>query len=69
MNARFNIVITYQGETMIAEDWAKRLDIPANRLRTRIARGKTPKEAVEMGRGRCLTGYLSRRERLERKKA
>lgn len=62
-NTRRNHLISFQGETLTIEGWAERLDLPANRIWNRIRRGRTPQDALEMGRGRCLSHYIPRSQR------
>lgn len=56
-NRRGNVLIECHGETLTSAGWAERIDIPANRLTSRILRGKSPQEAIEMGRGQCTSGF------------
>lgn len=47
-NARSNIKITANGETLILTDWAKRLNTRAAAIRHRLACGWSPQEAVTL---------------------
>lgn len=62
-NRRGNVLITYESETLTIEGWAERLDLPSQRLWHRINRGRTPQEALAMGRGACRTRYVPRASR------
>jgi hypothetical protein len=60
-NRRGNVVIELGGKAMIAEDWARHLNIPSRALCKRIRSGILPAQAVAMGRGRCRTEYSPHR--------
>lgn len=51
LNTRRNVVITYDGVTLTATEWAARIGIPPKTLRQRIYRGATPEQAVAQGKG------------------
>mgnify|MGYP001182307739 CR=1 FL=1 len=59
-NRRGNVLIEFEGETLTLEGWAERLDLPARRIWHRINRGRTPQEALAMGRGACRSRYKPR---------
>lgn len=45
-NKRCSRLITINGETMNLAEWARHLNIPVKRIRTRLERGDTPEQAL-----------------------
>lgn len=50
-NMRTNVMLTYKGETLCLQDWAARTGIDVSTLRSRLTRGWTIEEAIEINIG------------------
>lgn len=45
-NARSNIRVAHNGQTLILKDWTRKLGLNYDKIRRRIYKGKTPKQAL-----------------------
>lgn len=60
-NQRSNVMLTHEGKTQIATDWAKELGIPWQTIFSRIARGMPVDKVLTVGKfwkGRYGEGFL-----------